>query len=261
MSIKKAITPDLPSGGALFQPLPVKRTFKKIADQIRSSIYSKTLKPGDKLPSERELAVQFNVGRISVREALRMLEQAGLIFIKQGSGGGAYVKAADTSVLAESIYDLVWRNDISTEDLTEVRLAVEKQILQSAFDKITDDDLKMLEDSINELEKAIRKKTKRDVPVYFELTNYHVILARATRNPVFEIILNVLMNVTAKVLDLKLTDVERLKKHVSFHKAIFNAIKNRDLDGAIEQMEEHMLVVAHQYSGIIRKKNIKKIVR
>src|SRR5512136_2169173 len=83
--------------GPLFQPLPVKRTFMEIANQIRSSIYAKTLKPGDKLPSERELAVQFNVGRISVREALRMLEQAGLIFIKQGSSGGAYVKEADTS--------------------------------------------------------------------------------------------------------------------------------------------------------------------
>jgi GntR family transcriptional repressor for pyruvate dehydrogenase complex len=211
----------------LFQPLPVKRTFETIADQIRELIYAKTLKPGDKLPSERELASQFNVGRISVREALRTLEQAGLILIKQGSGGGAYVKAADTSAVAESVYDLVSRNDIRLEDLTEVRLAVEKQILLSAFDKITTDDLEMLDKSIEELEIVIKKKTRQDIPVYFELTNFHVILARITRNPVFEIILKVLMNVTVKVLNLQLTDVERLKKHLSFHKAIYKAIKSR----------------------------------
>jgi DNA-binding FadR family transcriptional regulator len=226
----------------------------EIANQIRSSIYSKTLKPGDKLPSERELTAQFGVGRISVREALRMLEQAGLILIKQGSGGGAYVKAADTSAISESVYDLVSRSDIRLEDLTEVRLAVEKQILLSAFNKITDDDLKTLKQSIEELEMIINKKTRRDIPVYFELTNFHILIARTTRNPVFEIILKVLMNVTVKVLNLQLTDTERLKKHLSFHKAIYKAIESRELDRAIKETEKHMLEVAHQYSGIIRKK-------
>ena len=150
--------------GPLFQPLPVKRTFMEIANQIRSSIYSKTLKPGDKLPSERELTAQFGVGRISVREALRMLEQAGLILIKQGSGGGAYVKAADTSAISESVYDLVSRSDISLEDLTEVRLAVEKQILQSAFEKITADDLEMLEKSIEGTGNGYQEKNPKGYP-------------------------------------------------------------------------------------------------
>jgi GntR family transcriptional regulator, transcriptional repressor for pyruvate dehydrogenase complex len=243
--------------GPLFQPLPVKRTFMEIANQIRSSIYSKTLKPGDKLPSERELTAQFGVGRISVREALRVLEQAGLILIKQGSAGGAYVKAADTSAISESVYDLVSRSDICLEDLTEVRLAVEKQILQSAFDKITADDMEMLEKSIKELEMVIKKKTREDIPVYFELTNFHVIIARATRNPVFEIILKVLMNVTVKVINPQLTNVERLKKHLSFHKAIYKALESRDLERAIEETEKHMLEVARQYFGIMRKKDNK----
>ena len=251
---KTTVTTPSTVEGPLFEPLPVKRAFVEIANQIRSSIYSKTLKPGDKLPSERELTAQFGVGRISVREALRMLEQAGLILIKQGSGGGAYVKAADTSAVSESVYDLVSRIDITLEDLTEVRLAVEKQILQSAFDKITADDIQMLEESIKELEISIRKKTRKDIPVYFELTNFHVIIARATRNPVFEIILKVLMNVTVKVINPQLTNVERLKRHLTFHKAIYNAIKDHDLDCAIKKTEEHMLEVARQYSGVIHKK-------
>jgi GntR family transcriptional regulator, transcriptional repressor for pyruvate dehydrogenase complex len=255
MAVKKStVKTSLTEEGPLFQQLPVKRTFMEIANKIRSSIYSKTLKPGDKLPSERELTAQFGVGRISVREALRMLEQAGLILIKQGSGGGAYVRAADTTAVSESVYDLVSRSDISLEDLTEVRLAVEKQILQSAFEKITADDIAMLEKSIKELETVIKKKTREDIPVYFELTNFHVIIARATRNPVFEIILKVLMNVTVKVINVQLTDVERLKRHLLFHKAIYKAIKSRDLERAIQKTEEHMLVVARQYSADIKRK-------
>ncbi len=242
----------------MFQPLPEKRTFKEIAEQIKSSIYAKTLKPGDKLPSERELAVQFKVGRISVREALRMLEQAGLIFIRQGTSGGAYVKEADTSVIAESVYDLVWRSDIRLEDLTEARLAVEKQILQSAFRKISEDDLRMLRQSVNELEADIRGSTKRRIPVHYDVSNFHLVLARATRNPVFEILLKVLMNVTVKVIDRKLTDMERLKKHLAFHKAIYKAVRERDLDAAIAKMEEHMLDVANQYSGVISKRSRKE---
>ncbi len=239
-------------GGNLFKPLPEKRTFKEIAEQIRSSIHAKTLKPGDKLPSERELAAQFKVGRISVREALRMLEQAGLVFIRQGTSGGAYVKEADTSVIAESVYDLVSRNDIRLEDLTEARLAVEKQILQSAFDKITKDDLVKLEQCVNDFESAIRgKAAKCRTPVHYDVSQFHLVLARATRNPVFEILLNVLMNVTIKVIDRKLTDIQRLKKHLSYHKAIYEAFRDHNLAAAISTMEEHLLHVAAQYSGTV----------
>jgi len=67
-----------------------------------------------------------------------------------------------------------------------------------------------------------------------------------------------LVNVTVKVINRKLTDMERLRKHLSFHKAIYKAIRDRDLDAAIAKMEEHMLDVAHQYSGVIRKRNQKE---
>jgi GntR family transcriptional regulator, transcriptional repressor for pyruvate dehydrogenase complex len=253
MSIKKVIKSYSAAEESLFQPLPEKRTFKEIAEQIRRSIYANTLKTGDKLPSERELAKQFNVGRISVREALRMLEQAGLIFIKQGSSGGAYVKEADTSVITESVYDLIWRTDIGLDDLTEARLAVENLILQNAFDKITGNDIKVLGECIEELEKIVQGKISRDKLNHHELSKFHLVLARATKNPVFEILLKILGNVTIKVLDLKLTDMERIRKHLASHKAIYQAIKSHDLDKAIKAMENHLLDVKIQYSGLFRK--------
>jgi GntR family transcriptional regulator, transcriptional repressor for pyruvate dehydrogenase complex len=241
MAVKNSSASDsLKKNDLSYKPLSAKRTFKEIANQIRESIYSNKLKPGDKLPTEREMAEQFQVGRVSVREALRMLEQAGLIVIKQGRNiGGAYVKATDTSTISESVYDIVWRRSIQTEDLTEVRLTFEKGILQSAFNKITEDDLKMLEKCIEELEILANKKKKGNIQVS-ELTNFHVTLAHATRNPLFEIILNVLMNVTAKVINTKWIDIKRFKKHIIFHKAILKGIKDHNLDIALEKMEEHM---------------------
>ena len=79
----------------IFDPIPTRRIFEEIADQIRQRIYDGDLKPGDRLPGERDLASQFGVGRMVVREALRTLEEGGLVQIKKGSDGGAFVKEAD----------------------------------------------------------------------------------------------------------------------------------------------------------------------
>src|SRR4030043_1090812 len=103
----------------LFIPLESKRTFEEIADQIRELIYSGTLKPGDRLPSERELAAKFKTGRMVLREALRTLEQSGLIYIKHGSIGGAFIKEIDSSVIKGSISDMLRVGNITLQDLTE----------------------------------------------------------------------------------------------------------------------------------------------
>lgn len=74
---------------ALFKPLKTdQKIFQQISDQIRGLILSGVLKPGNKLPSEKELSNQFNTGRMVVREALRTLEESGLIYVKRGSLGG-----------------------------------------------------------------------------------------------------------------------------------------------------------------------------
>lgn len=65
-----------------FRPIENKRIFELVADEIREAIFSGTFKPGDRLPSERELSQQMKVGRPIIREALRVLELAGFVFVK-----------------------------------------------------------------------------------------------------------------------------------------------------------------------------------
>ena len=92
---------------SLIKPLPSKRVFEEIADQVKELIFSKALKPGDRLPAERGIAAHFASGRRAVREALRILEQTSLITIRQGNEGGIFVKNVDPHITLVSLYDVI----------------------------------------------------------------------------------------------------------------------------------------------------------
>jgi GntR family transcriptional repressor for pyruvate dehydrogenase complex len=231
---------------ALFKSLPAKRTFEGIVDQIRDLIYSRKLNPGDKLPPERELAEKFRAGRTAVREALRVLEQSGLIVVKQGSEGGSFVKDVDTTVVSESITDVIRRTHVEISHLTEVRIGVEKLVIGVAIARIGKDELHLLEEHVNRAQ-AIMEELERDSNLEaFESwaqTNFqfHLVLARATRNPLFVMILESLMNVVHTFLG-NLTLVPKfLHEHVNDHRRIFEAVRNRDLRLAERLLEQHSL--------------------
>lgn len=224
----------------LFTPLTEKRAFKEIEKQIRELIYSKALRPGDKLPSEKELAVQFNTGRLSVREALRMLEQAGFITVKQGSTGGSYVRELDHAVTIESMIDLLRQGDIGVRDVTQARYEVEKVILKTAFSTLTKYSLYDLETSVKELEAIVADGEREKFPVYPLLTDFHMLLARFTNNPVYPIILKALIEVVVRVMTPATVGLERLKKHASAHRQIFEGLRNGNLADASQALEKHL---------------------
>ena len=239
----------------MFKALPEKRTFKEIERQIREMIYAGTLKPGDKLPSEKELASQFRAGRLSVREALRTLEQAGLIVVRQGSTGGSYIKELDAAVTVESMSDLMRQGDISLRQLTDARLAIEKLILDKVFDDISDDHLLALGKCVQELEGLVEEGRPEGYPVDPTLTAFHMMLASATDNPVFKIILSVLIEVSARLLRPSNTRLERLKKHAAFRRALYEAVKDGDRAGGMRLLEKHMLEIESEYARLgVRKK-------
>ena len=121
--------------GSLLKPLPAKRVFEEMADQIKGLIFSGKLIPGNRLPTERDLAVQFGTGRMAVREALRILEQSGLIQIKKGPGGGAFVRDVDPAMASQSVSDAIIRSNMSLQDLVAVRIVLEDLIAELAVEK------------------------------------------------------------------------------------------------------------------------------
>jgi GntR family transcriptional repressor for pyruvate dehydrogenase complex len=240
-----SLSPDLRWEQPIFKPLPQKKAYAEIADQIRQLIFMKILKPGDKLPSERELAIQFKAGRISVREALRTLEQAGLILIRQGSEGGAFVREVDIDFVSESISQVIRRANLKLDDVIEVRIGVEDLVIEKALERMNEKDLQQLERNIQEAEAIVRKGAidggaNMDLPLIVKTNmDFHFIVARATRNPLYELVMESLMKATNQFLPEIPPPIEHHQRHLKHHQAIYQALKEKDLSAAKKQLDYH----------------------
>ena len=105
-------------------------------------------RPGDRLPTEREMAQQFGVSRVTVRDALRALEANGLVRVKVGGQGGPYVSAPDIELLSDSFSTHLHLRGTTFHDLAEARQALETTAAQLAAQRATAQDLSALEDAI-----------------------------------------------------------------------------------------------------------------
>ena len=126
---------------SIFAPVSVARASSAIAEQIRAAILGGRLKAGDRLSPERELAEQFGVSRVTVRDALRSLEAMGLIEVKVGARGGAFVTAPTGSKVAQTMSDMMLMSVTSPEDIVEARLIVELGTVTLACARATPEDL------------------------------------------------------------------------------------------------------------------------
>ena len=122
-AVRKPVSrkPDLETA---FRRVQVARAFEDIARQIREELLQGRLRPGDRLPAERELAVQFGVSRNTLREALRSLEIAGLITLRKGAAGGAFINDTNGDTVVTSIKDMFSLGAVTTEQITQARISV-----------------------------------------------------------------------------------------------------------------------------------------
>src|SRR5271167_1790541 len=119
------------SAGISFGPIRNTRLFEEICEQIRGQLSLGKIGPGDKLPAERMLAGQFGVSRAAVREALRALEVSGLIELRKGSKGGAFLRE-ESAPLTQSLEDMIDLGRVSMRDFTEARLLITEVVVRLA---------------------------------------------------------------------------------------------------------------------------------
>lgn len=231
---------------AIFTSIKIDRAFERISHQIKELIFAGKFKPGDRLPSERDLALQFKAGRMVVREALRVLEQSGLIYIRQGSEGGAFIKNIDSQIICRSISDMIRMGSVGLQDLAEARVGIEKMILETAIERIGNEELLRLEENLQECEELLKKGVvAREGNVKF-----HLILAEASKNPVYVMIEDAMMQLVFFFLNQLKTDSSYSAKVLMEHKRIFQAIKDNDKTAAMKSMESHLKGVSKQFSEL-----------
>ena len=132
------------------------RAFEEIADQIRKELSDRRLRAGDRLPPERALAEQFGVSRNTLREALRSLENAGLLRLQKGATGGAFVRESTGDAIITGLRDMFHLGAIQPEHLTEARVMIESIAVRTACERATPEDIEALNANIAAAERAVR---------------------------------------------------------------------------------------------------------
>ncbi|MGI8743925.1 MAG: FadR/GntR family transcriptional regulator [Bryobacteraceae bacterium] len=212
-----------------------------VANQIRQAIFSGELTPGHKLPPEREMAEQFATSRVALREALRALEQEGMIEIKRGFGGGAFVADFDNALRAmtDALNTVVKLGQAKSGHLTEVRGMLEPVMARLAAVRATAADLGGIEAVVLAQEEELRSgalSRKYDM-------EFHRLVANASHNPVLSIVVTAINDsIRDAIYRSKLTRDMR-EQVVRYHRELFEAISKRDQELARRVMEEHVVAV------------------
>lgn len=224
----------------IFSPLKTKRRFEEISDKIKELIFKGVLKPGDRLPSEMALAGQFNVGRQTIREALRLLELSGFITVQRGGSGGPIIENTIMNTLSGSFLDAIKFSNTTVTELTAARLQIETLVLKEALSLIDDRDIKALQENI----KRAKKKIADGMQAFRENIEFHKLLARASKNHVFVIVVEAIMTVVANFLSRR-REPNPNKSHsvTKSHEVLLNAIIEKKNDEAISLLQVHLIEV------------------
>jgi DNA-binding FadR family transcriptional regulator len=221
----------------MFAPIAVARASSAIADQIRAAIVTGRLTEGERLAPERELAEQFGVSRVTVRDALRALEAMGLIEVRVGARGGAFVTVPSGSVVGQTMSDMMMMQAISPEDIVEARLVVELGTITLACARATEDDLRALA----ELDQTA-KRALADGTYSRELSwDFHALVAQAGHNRAVGGLAQSFRS-TLSMHPVRSREGSRaFARTVEEHGRILDALERRDGATARREMAMHLL--------------------
>ena len=216
-----------------FEAIRRSKVYEEVARQIRNHIFE-NLKPGDVLPSERELALKFGVSRSSVRDAIRSLELIGLLEPQQGRGTVVCEPSADA--VAGPLTAVILQKRKLVGELLDVRQMIEPALARRAALHITDA-------QIVELEELLKRQNGRSAKgelAIAEDNDFHYRIALAANNAVLLQIVDVLMDMLQQTREKSLQTEGRAEKSLAGHRRILSALKRRDPAASEKAMRQHL---------------------
>ena len=219
-----------------FKRIDKSRRFVQVSRQLRKSIFGGVYQSGQRLPNERELAETFGTSRIIVREAIWDLKKSGLVKVKRGAYGGAFVEEMSHEAVTLVMRDMASLGNVRPAHIIEVRLLIEPAGAALAAERAAEEDLlKMIE----YLERIPRKQT--DEYVHWQI-GFHRIVAKASQNPLFAMQVNIFLDFSEDMV-LNLRRKDRLYHDTTAHPAILGKMVHRDADGARSLFYDHLLEI------------------
>jgi GntR family transcriptional repressor for pyruvate dehydrogenase complex len=221
----------------MFQKIKPKKISEEVYEQIKELILSGQIQPGEKLPAERELAVQLGVSRPSLREAINKLDAQG--FVEQIHGGGTYVRSIINDPLEIAMEEFVKRDD-AILDLIEVRKILETWAAELAAERATDEEIKHMQEYLEEM----RDAKERGEVGHLSDANFHSAIFHGTHNVLLIHVMNTIFQwierVSYEVRSRMYTKPESHEDLFKQHIDIFESISSRNPELAREKMSLHM---------------------
>jgi GntR family transcriptional repressor for pyruvate dehydrogenase complex len=213
------------------------RLHEEVVSQIQELIEEHQLRPGDKLPPERELTKGFDVSRTVVREAVRSLEERGLVDVRHGSG--IYVSEPSIDNVTESLALHLRVSESSLWPLLEVREILEVGIAGLAAERATEEDVEQLKRTLHHETKVLHSPHD-----YVEADlEFHELLTRATHNEVLPILIHPLAEMLRESRRLTIEPAGSAQLSLAGHRSIYDAVKDGDQECAREAMRQHLRMV------------------
>ncbi|WP_088226584.1 FadR/GntR family transcriptional regulator [Desulfosporosinus sp. FKB] len=236
----------------ILKPIKTQKIYEQIVDQISQLVIDGHLKPGDRLPSERELVERFKVSRSSIREAVSALELMGLIEVR--SGEGMYIRQVNVdSVVAPLAWMLFIEKDSDLE-LYEARKVLEVQAAGLAAERAEEDEIAEMHKYLELMRTDLQlERTGEEADHHF-----HYSIAKATHNKILIRLMNTIsdtMRITLKTSrDILASDKKKPQRLYDEHFAIYEAIRLHDIEQAQKLMLDHLVGVENELAKDLLRK-------
>jgi GntR family transcriptional regulator, transcriptional repressor for pyruvate dehydrogenase complex len=227
---------DNRGGGAVFlgQPVRVTKAYEALASMIRERIVSGEFAEGDRIPSESTLAREAQVSRSTVREALRTLEQAGLI--ARASPKIMVVRAHDEGHARREFEGALRRQNVTFKHLHEALLLLEPELTRLATERARTSDIAELEANLSAQADALD-----DAPTFNRLDQeFHLAIAEMSNNPALVMVRAPISELLQPLLDRFIVSPRLAQRALDFHHRILEEIQIRDADAAALMARKHV---------------------
>jgi GntR family transcriptional regulator, transcriptional repressor for pyruvate dehydrogenase complex len=214
---------------AMFDPVRPVRAYELIVQQIEAAIFDGTLTAGSRLPSERELMVQFNVSRSTIREALRVLQSDGKVESRPGDPNGPIILPFSTAALQKSMSSLARAESVGLVELLQFRMLTESCANQLAAVFRTPEQLAAMEASLTQMEQSA---TEGNEPFAYADVAFHDQIAEAAANQLLQAANQVVRSVVLQLIERKITQAPDRRAQMldscRRHGLVLNAVRKQD---------------------------------